>query len=276
MKTMNLNSYLKKSVKYLISKAGFKIIRKSEKKKYNLDYTNEIGLYLPMVQPYSMLSFIKLAVLYEQAVHCEKNDIEGAFVECGVWKGGAVGMMALANLKHGIHNRSLYLFDAFDDICEPNMDIDGKTAIEDIETLLGRKVNNLHGNLEPIKGIYDSRGGHGTIETCKNLLVNTIGYPDSKIHFCKGWFEETMHSYAKDINKIAILRLDADWYSSTKVCLDVLYPKVSNGGIIIIDDYGRYDGCKKAVDEFCQANGIKPFLNYSNYEGGECRYFFKS
>lgn len=223
---------------------------------------------------YSMMPYMNLYTLYEQAAYCEKNNIEGDFVECGVWKGGAVGIMALANLRYGKKRRNLHLFDAFDDICAPNIEVDGKRAMEDVTK--HSSINNqdeLQGQLQPIKGIYDFVGGHGTEEICKELLIEKIKYPTQNIIFHKGWFQETVPIKKHDIDKIAILRLDGDWYESIKVCLENLYDKVQKGGLIVIDDYGYYEGCTKAVDEFLEVNNIKTFLSYSTVG---CRYFVKS
>jgi len=268
--------FFKKILKRLFSLMGYRLIKEDLTRTYQLDLVKESRKNVAIVKQYTMLSFLKLSTLYEQAVFFEKNQLEGAFVECGVWKGGAIGMMALANLQHGKKRRSIYLFDSFDDICEPDPVIDGKVAVQDVEQLFGKKVENLTGELKPLKGIYDSRGGHGTIEICKELLLSKIGYDSDFLHFHKGWFQDSLPKAIDQIDKIAILRLDADWYSSTKVCLDFLFEKVISGGIIIIDDYGRYDGCKKAVDEFLSEKKINTFLNYANYHVGECRYFVKT
>ena len=133
--------------------------------------------------------------------------------------------------------------------------------------------SQLSGALKPIKGVYDSHGGHGTINICSSLLVNKIGYNKENIIYHQGWFQDTLPSDAGMIDKIAILRLDGDWYESIKVCLEYLYDKVQKGGIIVIDDYGYYDGCTKAVDEFLLKRKIKTFLSYSNIG---CRYFVKN
>jgi hypothetical protein len=217
-----------------------------------------------------MLPPSRLISLYHQVEFCEKNNISGAYVECGVWKGGAVGLMALANLKNSQNRRDLHLFDAFDDICQPNSEVDGKRAMDEIKAL-GFKNQN-QGNLKPIKGIYDTLGGHGTIEICKELLIDQINYPEEKIHFHKGWFQDTLPVDSAKINEIAILRLDGDWYASTKVCLDFLYEKVVPGGFVIIDDYGHYEGCAKAVNEFLEKHQLKVYLNQVDYT---CRYWIK-
>jgi O-methyltransferase len=267
---------LRRALHKMLKKYGYQVSRFYEKPPHAMDYVQEARGAMEIVKDYTMLSFLKLSTLYEQVVYCEKTRLEGAYVECGVWKGGAVGIMALANLKHGLKRRPIHLLDSFDDICEPDPVIDGRVAVSDMERLAGKKIENLKGRLEPIKGVYDSRGGHGTIETCKELIVDKIKYDEEWLFFHKGWFQDSLPKFSKEVEKIAILRLDADWYSSTSVCLEYLFDKVVQGGFIIIDDYGRYDGCKKAVDEFLAKRNLSPFLNYSDYLVGECRYFIKS
>lgn len=220
-----------------------------------------------------MMPLVNLQTLFEQAIYCEKNNIEGDFVECGVWKGGAVGMMALANLQYGKVPRKLHLFDAFDDICEPDPTKDGSRALEDVKRLANKNNAEPSGALKPVKGMYDTFGGYGTIKSCNDLLTEQIGYKSNYIIYHKGWFQDTLPTDAADINKIAILRLDGDWYDSIKICLEYLFDKVQKGGLVVIDDYGYYEGCTKAVDEYLIKKGIVTFLSYSN---AGCRYFIKN
>lgn len=237
------------------------------------DYAKEGIEVVNITKNYSMLSLVNILTLFEQAAYCEKMKIPGAFVECGVWKGGAVATMAKANLMYGTNRRQLHLFDAFDGICPPNAEIDGEKAIEDTIKILGfADKNKMQGQLESIEGAYMNLGGHGTIDICKNLLEHEINYPSEFIHYHKGWFQDTLPINKEEIDAIAILRLDGDWYDSIKVCLDNLYDKVSKGGLVVIDDYGYYEGCTKAVDEFLAQRNIKTFLSYSQ---PGCRYFVK-
>lgn len=238
------------------------------------DYGTEGYKAVKLTQNNSMMPLINLFTLFEQAVYCEKKGIDGSYVECGVWKGGAVGIMAKANLQFGKYRRLIHLFDAFDDILAPVANIDGQRAIEDMKKIAGMtNENEMKGQLKPIKGAYDFLGGHGTVDACKNLLENVIGYPSEYIHYHKGWFQETVPKDSPGVDKIAILRLDGDWYDSIKICLDYLFDKVVAGGLVIIDDYGYYEGCTKAVDEFLEKRNIKTFLSYSSVG---CRYFVKN
>ncbi len=238
------------------------------------DYADRGLEAVKLTQNNSMMPHINLFTLYEQAAYCEKENIRGAFVECGVWKGGAVGIMAKANMDFGKERRQIHLFDSFDDICPPVAEIDGVKAVEDMKqySKMGDEAV-MNGQLEPVKGFYNAFGGHGTINICKELLENKINYPSDYIHYHKGWFQDTLPVNHKQIDQIAILRLDGDWYDSVKICLDYLFEKVVTGGLVVIDDYGYYDGCTKAVDEFLEKKGIKTFLSYSSIG---CRYFVKN
>lgn len=274
---------IKALIKFTISKLGFVISKKTHIQSNDpmgscdftgYDYESESKLVIDQTKEYSMMPYVNIQTLYEQAVYCEKNNIKGSFVECGVWKGGAVGAMALANLKYGDSRRDLHLFDSFDDICLPNAEIDGKKAVDDVLNHSSvKQVSKLNGQLSPVEGFYDFLGGHGTVEDCSNLLINNIKYPNEHIHFHIGWFQDTLPKSADKIDQIAILRLDGDWYDSIKICLDFLYDKVVESGIIIIDDYGYYEGCTKAVDDFLKERNIKTFLSYSSVG---CRYFVKA
>jgi hypothetical protein len=235
------------------------------------DLEKEANEGIAIVRKNTMLPYVNLLTLYEQVIYCEENGIEGDFVECGVWKGGATGLMAYTNLKKGKKRRDIHLFDAFTEICAPDAEVDGERAVEEIKTALGTKAK-VSGELEAMTGLYDRFGGPGSLEDNRKLLEQDIKYPAEKIHYHVGWFQDTMPEASKQINRIAILRLDGDWYASTKICLDYLYDKVVDGGFIIIDDYGAYDGCKKAVDEFLANRNIRVFINYSSES---CRYWIK-
>jgi len=266
-----LSSFPKSLVKQVLLKSGI-IIRRipSASRDMALSFDEEFEDVFHLVQDHTMVPKEGLKCLYDQTIFCERNMIPGDYVECGVWKGGSVGVMALANLKHGRSRRALHLFDAFDDICEPDAAVDGARAVTEVQRWT--KSGGTQGKLVPLKGIYDQFGGHGTIHACRTLLEKTIRYDGSHIHYHQGWFQETLPLQSGAIKHIAILRLDGDWYASTKVCLDHLFEKVVPGGFVIIDDYGTYDGCRKAVGEFLAKLERPLFLNVVN---SEIRYLIK-
>lgn len=222
---------------------GYEVERFGRELPYHgYDLESEAREALKKISSHTMVSFEKLVPLYQQAVFCERAEIEGAFVECGVWKGGCVALMALANLRHATTRRHLHLFDSFEGIPEPDSEVDGEAAVQFARSAGANATGAL-------KAIPDQYGGVGTLDVCQDLL-SSIGYPQSHVHFHKGWFQDTVPADAKGVGPIAILRLDGDWYASTKVCLEHLYDHVVRGGFVIVDDYGAYEGCRKAVDEF--------------------------
>lgn len=217
----------------------------------------------------TMLPEARQASLFDHVLHCERMGIEGAIVECGVWKGGAMGLAALALLHSSASpRRKLHLFDAFTDICAPDPSIDGDRALREF----GQAAAMVPGKLQPVVGAYESVGGHGTVSACRELIETKISYPTALVEYHVGWFQDTLPVDAPTLEPIAVLRLDGDWYASTKVCLDHLYDLVVPGGFVIVDDYGTYDGCQRAVDEFVANRGIR---NYLHRVDAGCFYFQK-
>lgn len=245
---------MKLLIKSLLQKVGFEIVRKGSMKSFPPDFDEIHCKVIDCVSPYTMTSKERIHALINATRYIIENDIEGDFVECGVWKGGS--MMAIAHtLKHfQSDDRDLYLFDTFDGMSDPtknDVDFSGMDA----KTLLGKsekKKNTSH--------IWC----YSTLDEVKNNLAKT-GYRRDKISFIQGKVEDTIPNTAPD--KIALLRLDTDWYESTKHELIHLYPRVVNGGVIIIDDYGYWQGCKKAVDEYIRDNNISILLNRIDFTG---------
>lgn len=221
---------------------------------HGYDLEEEARGAIGKISAHTMVSFEKLVPLYQQAVFCERQGIPGSFVECGVWKGGCVGLMALANLKHGPVRRQLHLFDSFCGIPEPDEAKDGAAAVE----FARRSGAGVSGAL---KAVPDQYGEVGTVDVNRELL-RSLGYPDGNVHIHEGWFQDTVPRDAPNLGPIAILRLDGDWYESTKVCLQHLVQHVVPGGFVIVDDYGAYEGCRLAVDEFLAAMPRRPYLHH--------------
>lgn len=230
---------------------------------HGYDLEPEAREAIAKIADHTMVSFEKLVPLYQQAVYCEQVGLPGAFVECGVWKAGCVGIMAQANLTYGKERRELHLFDSFEGIPEPDAAVDGAAAIEFAKQAGG-------GTGGALKPLADQYGGVGTLDVCQKLINGTLGYPKEHTHYHVGWFQDTVP--IADTGPIAILRLDGDWYASTKVCLEHLYDRVVPGGFVILDDYKAYEGCELAVREFTEARGIRPYLHHLDRWG---RYWIK-
>lgn len=197
------------------------------------------------VMPYTMASYRRLDNVYRLAQRSEQESIRGAFVECGSWRGGCSAIMAWVAHRVG-SGRKTWLFDSFEGLPEPTK--------EDGETASAYASKNVSGRLSSINLCI------GTLEKAKEILFTKLKLPEKDIVIRKGWFQDTLPVAMHEIGPIAILRLDGDWYESTRVCLEHLYDLVVPGGFVIIDDYGTWEGCRKAVDEFMQTKGVKPDL----------------
>ncbi|CCQ64919.1 hypothetical protein CWATWH0402_783 [Crocosphaera watsonii WH 0402] len=193
--------------------------------------------------PYTMGGKKALENAFEMTCFAENRQLEGALVECGVAQGGTSAMMALASRVLGETPRQKWLFDSYEGLPEP--------TAEDYE---GGKTGHF---IRPLpKGSC-----LGTIEQVSELMFDTLEFPKEEVHLIKGWFQDTTPVYREKVGKIAVLRLDGDWYESTKVPLENFFDQVVEGGLIIIDDYATCFGSRKAVDEFRTNRNITNPLN---------------
>lgn len=228
--------------------------------KFGYDEEDEIKRAIQRVKDHTMTSFEQLASLWQQVRYADRYRLDGNFVECGVWRGGCVGMMALAHLRSSTPPaRHLHLFDSFEGLPEPKAEADGKMAVEYAKDRAGGKLVSIGECV-------------GTLEENRALLEQRLGYPRSLLHYHRGWFQHSVPERAPELGPIALLRLDGDWYESTKVCLEHLYPKVVKGGVVVIDDYGYWEGCRTAVDEFIQKQKDPILLSHVDFT---CRYWIK-
>jgi len=203
----------------------------------------------------TMASFERLATLWQQVRYLDRYGIPGSLVECGVWRGGCVGLMALAHLHtYKKPFREIHLFDSFQGLPQPDRKVDGADAVEMAD-------GKADGACVPIGDCVASA------EDSRQLLIDKIGYPSELVKFHAGWFQETLPNVSASMGPIALLRLDGDWYRSTKLCLNCLYGKVSPFGVVVTDDYGHFEGCRKAIDEFIGGLGRPVLLNHIDYTG---------
>lgn len=245
--------YFKKLVKKITRLFGFDIVRYRLEDHYSLDVPSVFVEIYKKVRPYTMTSPERIFSLCEAVKYIQNNNIEGDIVECGVWKGGSMMAIAETLLSENDISKNLYLFDTFEGMPPPSendVDIAGVTA----ESLLDSSDKNSD----------DSVWCYATLDDVKLALGNT-GYPSDKIHFIKGMVEQTIPSIVPD--KIALLRLDTDWYDSTKHEMEHLFPRLAKGGVLILDDYGHWQGARKAVDDYIKKNNIKILLNRIDYTG---------
>ncbi|MEG3857894.1 glycosyltransferase [Microcoleus sp. herbarium12] len=184
------------------------------------------------VRPYTLLSEARLFSLYSLAKQVCLNDIPGNFVECGTCKGGAAALLAVVIQRYSLRPRLLYAFDTFEGMPDPT-EVDRHNGIPANETGWGA------GTLKaPILENLD--------KICELLQVKDIVVP------VQGLFAQTLPEYKSDIGRIAFLHADGDWYESTMDIFQILYDVVVPNGFIQVDDYGHWEGCKKAVHDFEQ------------------------
>jgi lipopolysaccharide biosynthesis glycosyltransferase len=209
-------------------------------------------------RPYSLASDERLAATMDAVEYVVRSGVEGALVECGVWKGGSVLAMILTLQRLGVDDRDVYLFDTFSGMTEPS-------------------AHDTSRFDDPAAGTWASARAAGTKawdwlfraddfgkEQVERLLRET-GYPPSRINFAVGPVEETLPSSAPA--DVAVLRLDTDWYESTRHELVHLYPRLRAGGVLLIDDYGHWDGARRAVDEYFSASAAPVLFGRTDYTG---------
>lgn len=194
------------------------------------------SVIISSAQPFTMTTGERLYAFIQAVQYVSRCQIPGAIVECGVWKGGSMVAAALTLKTFRLAQRDLYLFDTFTGMTAPEaVDIDWQ----------GVPANVTYDVLKT--GEDRSNWAYAPLADVKRVLFAT-GYPGEQIHFVQGKVEDTIPEQAPE--QIAVLRLDTDWYRSTKHELEHLYPRLANGGVLIIDDYGHYKGARKAVDEY--------------------------
>lgn len=205
----------------------------------------------------TMTSVERMYALYTATRYVIDNELPGDLVECGVWRGGSVMMIALTLLRLGCRDRVLWLYDTFDGMPPPSN--------EDIQEMSGRPACEILA--ERKKSIDDPFWGLASRSIVEENLRRT-GYPMDRIHIVPGDVLTSIPSEAPE--RIALLRLDTDWYASTRHELEHLYPRIAPGGVLVIDDYGYWRGARKATDEYLGALRERPLLHRIDYTGRIC------
>lgn len=210
-----------------------------------LDFEQTDAALYERVAAHTMTPPARIYALTRAVEYVVRRGVSGALVECGVWRGGSMMAAALTLLRLGATDRDLYLFDTFAGMTAPGS--------EDV-TLAGDAAADLLAGAAPDS---DLRAEAGIEDVRAGML--SVGYPADNIHFVVGPVEETLPEAAP--TEIALLRLDTDWYASTKHELVHLYPRLRAGGVLIVDDYGHWRGARKAVDEYLQEEKVHLLLN---------------
>jgi O-methyltransferase len=230
-------------------------IRKINKKKRSIIEASKIEEKLiQKCLQYSMTNKERMWSLIQSFHHVRQESLSGDFVECGVWKGGNI--ILLKKLIHKFNfKKKIYGYDTFEGMAEPSscdVNYNNKSAKKMFDEHKEKKIGFAMCSLEEVR---------------KNIIKNTNV---DNILLIKGKVETTLKIKKNLPKKISILRLDTDFYESTKIELEILFPKLVKGGVLIIDDYGFWKGSKKAVDEYF--GNYRQFLHYIDHS---CRLLIK-
>lgn len=225
---------------------------KKAAEKFPPDFT-EIDIEIcRTVKPYTMTSNERIYALCRAVEYIVGDNIEGAIVECGVWKGGSMMAVALTLARLKQMDRELYLFDTFEGMPPPT-NVDSNFRGEKADLLL-QESDRQTARVWAYSPIEEAKAN-----------VASCGYAPDKMHFVQGRVEETIPENAP--KQIALLRLDTDWYDSTRHEIEHLFPRLSDRGVLIIDDYGHWQGARLAIDEYFTSRRIPILLNRIDYTG---------
>jgi O-methyltransferase len=207
-------------------------------------YDSTAKAVIERVRPRTMTQPEKLYGLILATRYVAAHKVPGDIVECGVWRGGSMQAAALTLIECGDTQRDLHLYDTFEGMTPPeevDRRRDGTAAAELLES------SSRDSRIWAVATLEDAQAG-----------MTEIGYPPEHVHFHPGRVEDTIPRDAPE--SVALLRLDTDWYASTRHELDHLYDRLSPGGVLIIDDYGYWEGSRRATEEFLAQSGARLLL----------------
>jgi hypothetical protein len=231
----------------ILGRFGYQLIPADKNNELPTDFDHIHQSIWKKVHPFTMTSPERIYSLIESVRYTERAFIEGDIVECGVWKGGSMMAIIQTLLLKNNQDRNLYLYDTYEGMSEPSehdVDFSAQAASAQLS--------------ERTRDEKDVIWAYSPLEAVQQNIYST-GYPKEKIHFIKGKVEDTIPKTIPE--KISLLRLDTDWYESTRHELIHLFPLLSKGGVLIIDDYGHWAGARKAVDEFFEQQQLSGMLH---------------
>ena len=241
---------MKQMIKSALARAGLELTRTADRRSATLaDLAPADREIVGRVEPFTMTTLDRRASLLGAIDHVVRHRISGDIVECGVWRGGSMMLAALALMARGDSSRRLWLYDTFEGMSEPGAE-DRSASGETAAAQLARTPRG--------EGVWCEAG----LADVQANLAST-GYPRERVHFVQGKVEATIPATLPA--RIALLRLDTDWYESTRHELEHLYPLLSRHGVLIIDDYGHWQGARQAVDEYFAAQAEPVYLHRVDY-----------
>lgn len=231
----------------VFGRIGFQVLPLEKKLASDLEGDDFFLRAFTFCKNYTMTSPERLFALYSSVQYVIQNKIPGDFVECGVWKGGSSMMIAYILHELGIKDRTIWMFDTYDGMSEPedvDKDYTGKSASSQL--ILASKADS------------HSVWCYSSLEEVKKNMKST-GFSMDRVKFIQGKVEDTIPQFIPE--SISLLRLDTDWYTSTLHELIYLFPLLKEKGVLIIDDFGHWEGAKKAVLEYFQKNNLYPLIS---------------
>ena len=267
---------LRRLVRSILQKAGYTVIHRSvlsswlkDEFRRNADVVSDNPLAdiqdedefmeaYEKCKVYTMTSVERMFALFEAVRYVVSADVPGDIVECGVWKGGSVMLCAHALQALGNTERRIYLYDTFAGMTEPS-EID-------------QDYSNRHGH-DQWQALAEADRNFWCYASLDEVRQNVLsmGYPEGHFVFVEGKVEDTIPATVPD--RIALLRLDTDWYGSTRHELVHLFPLLAKGGVLILDDYGFWRGHRAAADEYFAECGLEVLLTRVDLS---CRMMVKS
>jgi len=240
---------IKTQIKKALAHFGYDVVRRVSPTGYPADFGPEDIEVIEAVGPYTMTTAPTRLAMIRAVEYVVSARIPGAFVECGVWRGGSMMIAAMVLKRLGAPARDLHLYDTFEGMTPPT-EVDRRHDDASAQRLFQQTEAN------------GQKWCYSAIDEVRANLRST-GYDAARVHFVKGPVEETIPATVPD--EIALLRLDTDWYESTKHELVHLFPRLARGGVLIIDDYGHWKGSRRATDEYFREQNIVAMLHRVDY-----------
>lgn len=229
----------------------------NERLAHSIVATAEDQAIVASVRGLTLTHPLRVHALLNAVAYVIARNVPGDFVECGVWRGGSVLAMIRKLQQLGVTDRDIYLYDTFEGMTEPTSKDTSAFEAPALATWSRALSEGQRAWNHLFKQELFS-------EQQVRETVLATGYPAERLHFVKGPVEQTLPGIAPA--RLALLRLDTDWYESTRHELECLYPRITEAGVLIIDDYGHWEGCRRAVDEYFARPDVKlPLINRVDY-----------
>ena len=225
-------------------RAGYDIVRMPA------DVDQAVLQTVDAARPYTRTTSARVIALCEAVRYIAASGVEGDIVECGVWRGGSMLAAARTLVECGDTSRTLWLYDTFAGMSEPT-DVD-RRAVDGTSAASLLASDAHHDQVLALAGLQEAE---------RTMMLS--GYPQESMRFVVGKVEDTLPHSAPE--SIALLRLDTDWYESTRAELEHLVPRMTPGAVLIIDDYGHWEGSRRAVDEYLRRERPRIMLHRIDY-----------